>query len=151
MKKQNVLDLLCDDFINQYEQEKDNLYLCVNDNSIDKNVKLYIIPFLEQHYKLFDLDFTFNIDSKNDIERYKSMSLLCALIKGVYDLIGTNPNYFKYYENELGIKVAYNEICMRVLLGNILEIKKGLKNINDDITNTFKEYLENVKNIILNA
>ena len=43
MKKQNVLDLLCDDFINQYQQEKDNLYMCVNNESIDKNVKLYIV------------------------------------------------------------------------------------------------------------
>jgi len=151
MKKQNVLDLLCDDFINQYEQEKDNLYMCVNDESIDKNVKLYIIPFLEKHYKLFDLDFNFNINSSDEITKYKSMSLLCALIKGVYDLMAISPNYFKHYEKEFDTKTAYKELCMRVLLGNILDIKKGLKNINENMTNTFKEYLDNVKNIILNA
>ena len=151
MKKQNVLDLLCDDFINQYEQEKDNLYMCVNVESIDKNVKLYIIPFLEKHYKLFDLDFTFNINSSDEITKYKSMSLLCALIKGVYDLMAISPNYFKHYEKEFDTKTAYKELCLRVLLGNILDIKKGLKNINENMTNTFKEYLDNVKNIILNA
>lgn len=151
MKKQNVLDLLCDDFIEQYQQEKDNLYLCVNDDSIDKNVKLYILPFLEKHYKLFDLDFTFNINSSDDIEKYKSMALLCALIQGVYDLMATNPNFFQHYEKKFDTKTAYNELCIRVLLGNILDIKKGLKNINEDMTNTFKEYLDNVKNIIDNA
>lgn len=151
MKKQNVLDLLCDDFISQYEQERDNLYMCVNDESIDKNVKLYIIPFLEEHYKLFDLDFIFNINSSNEITEYKSMSLLSALIKGVYDLMAISPNYFKHYEKEFDTKTAYKELCMRVLLGNILDIKKGLKNINENMTNTFKEYLDNVKNIILNA
>lgn len=151
MKKQNVLDLLCDDFIEQYQQEKDNLYLCVNDDSIDKNVKLYILPFLEKHYKLFDLDFTFNINSSDDIEKYKSMALLSALIQGVYDLMCTNPNYYKHYEKNFNVESAYYELCFRVLLGNILDIKKGLKNMNDDITNTFKEYLDNLKNIIINA
>ena len=98
MKKINVLDLLCDDIIKQYEEEKDNLYMCVNQDSIDKNVKLYIIPYLEKNYKLLDLDFHFNINSKDEIVKYKSLSLLSSVIKGVYDLISSMPNYFKEYE-----------------------------------------------------
>ena len=42
MRKQNILDLLCDDLINQHEQEQNNLNNCVDEKSIDKNVKLYI-------------------------------------------------------------------------------------------------------------
>ena len=151
MKKINVLDLLCDDIIKQYEDEKNNLYMCVNEDSIDDNVKLYIIPYLQKNYKLLDLDFNFNINSKDKIEKYKSLSLLSAVIKGVYDLIGTMPKYFKEYEKEYNTQVAFDEICLRVLIGNILDIKKGLNKIDDNMTNTFKEYLDNLKNIIINA
>lgn len=149
MKKINVLDLLCDDIIKQYEEEKDNLYMCVNQDSIDKNVKLYIIPYLDKNYKLLDLDFNFNINSKDEIVKYKSLSLLSSVIKGVYDLISSMPNYFKEYEKEYNTQVAYEEICLRVLIGNILDIKKGLNKY--EMTNTFKEYLDNIKNIIDNA
>lgn len=149
MKKINVLDLLCDDIIKQYEEEKDNLYMCVNQDSIDKNVKLYIIPYLEKNYKLLDLDFNFNINSKDEIVKYKSLSLLSSVIKGVYDLISSMPNYFKEYEKEYNTQVAYEEICLRVLIGNILDIKKELNKY--EMTNTFKEYLDNIKSIIDNA
>lgn len=149
MKKLNVLDLLCDDIIKQYEEEKDNLYMCVNQDSIDKNVKLYIIPYLEKNYKLLDLDFNFNINSKDEIVKYKSLSLLSSVIKGVYDLISSMPNYFKEYEKEYNTQVAYEEICLRVLIGNILDIKKELNKY--EMTNTFKEYLDNIKSIIDNA
>jgi len=151
MRKQNILDLLCDDLINQHEQEQNNLNNCVDEKSIDKNVKLYIIPYLENIYKLLDLDFEFNINSNNEITKYKSMSFLCSIIKGVYDFMATSLNFYKFYEKEYNLQYAYEELCLRVIIGNIFNIKKGLKNINENITNEFKEYLDSVKNIILNA
>lgn len=150
MKKINVLDLLCDDLIEQIKEEKQNIYSCVDENMVDKNIKLYIIPFLENHKHLLDLDFDFDINSKDDITKYKSMALLSATIKGFHDLTGTIPTYFKEYEKEYGTQEAYNELCLRVLIGNIFDIKKGLKNIDKNMTNTFKEFLDNLKNIIDN-
>lgn len=150
MKKINVLDLLCDDLIEQLEEEKQNIYSCVDENMVDKNVKLYIVPFLESHYKLFDLDFDFDINSKDEITKYKSMALLSATISGFRDLTATMPNYYKEFEKEYGTQSAYNELCLRVLIGNILDIKKGLKNIDKNMTNTFKEFLDELKNIIDN-
>lgn len=151
MKKINVLDLLCDDLIEQVQEEKENLYSCVDENMVDKNVKLYIVPFLESHHHLLDLDFNFDINSKDDITKYKSMALLSATIGGFRDLTGTMPTYYKEYEKEYGTQGAYNELCLRVLIGNILDIKKGLKNIDENMTKTFKEFLDDLKNIIDNA
>lgn len=151
MKKINVLDLLCDDLIEQIEEEKQNIYSCVDENMVDKNIKLYMIPFLESHHHLLDLDFDFDINSKDDIIRYKSIALLSAVISGFRDLTGTMPNYYKEYEKEYGTQKAYDELCLRVLIGNILDIKKGLKNIDKDMTNTFKGFLDKLKNIIDNA
>jgi len=65
--------------------------------------------------------------------------------------MATSPNFYKFYEKEYKLQYAYEELCLRVIIGNIFNIKKGLKNINENITNEFKEYLDNVKNIILNA
>ena len=47
----------------------------------------------------------------------------------MYDLIGTMPDYFKTYEKEYDTQKAYEEICLRTLIGNILDIKKGLKHL----------------------
>lgn len=144
MRKQNILDLLIDEYIVQDKQEKDNLYNCVNEKDIDKNIKEYIMPFLDSHYKLFDLDFEYNINSSNSNCKYKSLSLLSDTIKSVYDLIRAMPNYFNEYEKEYNTQVAYDEICIRVLIGNIILFKKRLNKLTDED----KKELDNIKNII---
>ena len=144
MRKQNILDLLIDEYIVQDKQEKDNLYNCVNEKDIDKNIKEYIMPFLDSHYKLFDLDFEYNINSSDPNCKYKSLSLLSDTIKSVYDLIKAMPNYFNEYEKEYNTQVAYDEICIRVLIGNIILFKKRLNKLTDED----KKELDNIKNII---
>lgn len=144
MRKQNILDLLIDEYIVQDKQEKDNLYNCVNEKDIDKNIKENIMPFLDNHYKLFDLDFEYNINSSDPNCKYKSLSLLSDTIKGAYDLIRAMPNYFKEYENEYNTQVAYDEICMRVLIGNVILFKKKLNKLTDED----KKVLDDIKNII---
>ena len=137
MRKINILDLLCDDYIKQYDLEQNNLSSCINVEDIDNNVKLYIIPYLENTYKLFDLDFNYNINSNDEVEKYKSLLLLLNIINGTKDLISSNPSLFNAYKNKYDIKTAYEEITLRVLIGNILDIKKSLNKLNTIINNIF--------------
>ena len=69
MRKINILNLLCDDLIKQNELEQNNFSSCIDTKSFDNHIKLYIIPYLEKISKTFDLDFNFNINSNNEIEK----------------------------------------------------------------------------------
>ena len=147
MRKINILDLLCDDYIKQNELEQSYLSSCINIEDIDNNIKSYIIPYLENTYKLFDLDFNFNINSNDEIEKYKSLLLLLSISNGTIDLISSNPNLFNTYKDKYDIKTAYEEITLRVLIGNILEIKKTINKV--DISK-MKDMLDKFYNILNN-
>ena len=148
MRKINILDLLCDDYIKQNELEQSYLSSCINIESLDKDIKLYVIPYLENIYKLFDLDFDFNINSNDEIEKYKSILLLLSISKGTIDLISSNPNLFNTYKDKYDIKTAYEEITLRVLIGNILDLKKSLNKIDifkmKDMLDKFFNILNNI-------
>ena len=148
MRKINILDLLCDDYIKQNELEQSYLSSCINIESLDKDIKLYVIPYLENIYKLFDLDFDFNINSNDEIEKYKSLILLLSISKGTIDLISSNPNLFNTYKDKYDIKTAYEEITLRVLIGNILDLKKSLNKIDifkmKDMLDKFFNILNNI-------
>lgn len=148
MRKINILDLLCDDYIKQNELEQNYLSSCINIESLDKDIKLYVIPYLENIYKLFDLDFDFNINSNDEIEKYKSLLLLLSISKGTIDLISSNPNLFNTYKDKYDIKTAYEEITLRVLIGNILDLKKSLNKIDifkmKDMLDKFYNILNNI-------
>lgn len=146
MKKQNVLDLLCDDLIAQNEKERSNFFTCIDDDKIFINAKKYILPFLENNFNLFNLDFKFNINSSNELERYKSMSLFITFVSGVNDLISVMPNLFKEYEANYNIETAYNEICLIVFIGNILNIRKSINKITN-INQVDKDYIEKLNNL----
>ena len=148
MRKINILDLLCDDYIKQNELEQSYLSSCINIESLDKDIKLYVIPYLENIYKLFDLDFDFNINSNDEIEKYKSLILLLSISKRTIDLISSNPNLFNTYKDKYDIKTAYEEITLRVLIGNILDLKKSLNKIDifkmKDMLDKFFNILNNI-------
>ena len=147
MRKQNILDLLCDDFIDTYNMEEENLKNTINSyEEYDKDIISYILPYLNKTYKIYELDFDYNINSSDEITKYKSLALTSSIIYGVCDLIKSMPTYFNTYKQEYGIQQAYEEICFRVLVGNILQIKKGLKNI--EFKKDLKEKLDNVYNIL---
>lgn len=143
MRKINILDLLCDDLIEQDKLEKNNLYSCIDKTLINSNINKYILPYIQKTYKLYDLDFDFNINSTDEITKYKSLRLLRSIIKGAYDLIGVLPDYFKAYEKEYDTQKAYEEICSRVFIGNILDIKKGLKHF--ELDENWKTVLDELK------
>ena len=148
MRKINILNLLCDDYIKQHDLEQSYLSSCINIESLDKDIKLYIIPYLENIYKLFDLDFNFNINSNDEIEKYKSLILLLSISKRTIDLISSNPNLFNTYKDKYDIKTAYEEITLRVLIGNILDLKKSLNKIDifkmKDMLDKFFNILNNI-------
>ena len=148
MRKINILDLLCDDYIKQNELEQSYLSSCINIESLNKDIKLYVIPYLENIYKLFDLDFDFNINANDEIEKYKSLLLLLSISKGTIDLISSNPNLFNTYKDKYDIKTAYEEITLRVLIGNILDLKKSLNKIDifkmKDMLDKFFNILNNI-------
>lgn len=148
MRKINILDLLCDDYIKQNELEQSYLSSCINIESLDKDIKLYVIPYLENIYKLYDLDFDFNINSNDEIEKYKSLLLLLSISKGTIDLISSNPNLFNTYKDKYDIETAYEEITLRVLIGNILDLKKSLNKIDifkmKDMLDKFYNILNNI-------
>ena len=148
MRKINILNLLCDDYIKQHDLEQSYLSSCINIESLDKDIKLYIIPFLENIYKLFDLDFNFNINSNDEIEKYKSLLLLLSISKGTIDLISSNPNLINTCKDKYDIKTAYEEITLRVLIGNILDLKKSLNEIDifkmKDMLDKFYNILNNI-------
>lgn len=145
MRKQNILDLLCDDLIKQYKIEQKNLCSCIDIKSADKNIKLYIQPFLENINETFDLDFNFNINSNNEIEKYKSLLLLLTISNGVLDLMSSSPNFFNSYKDKYNIKTAYEEITLRVLIGNILDLKKALNKVDISM---FKDMLDKFYNLL---
>ena len=148
MRKINILDLLCDDYIKQNELEQSYLSSCINIESLNKDIKLYVIPYLENIYKLFDLDFDFNINSNDEIEKYKSLLLLLSISKGTIDLISSNPNLFNTYKDKYDIKTAYEEITLRVLIGNMLDLKKSLNKVDisklKDMLDKFYNLLNNI-------
>lgn len=146
MRKINILDLLCDDYIKQNELEQSYLSSCINIESLDKDIKLYVIPYLENIYKLFDLDFDFNINSNDEIEKYKSLLLLLSISKGTIDLISSNPNLFNTYKDKYDIETAYEEITLRVLIGNILDLTLNKIDIfkMKDMLDKFYNILNNI-------
>lgn len=147
MKKQNIIDLLCDDYIEKHNIENKNFNTIVKDDKDYKDLFLHIHTFLHNNYKLLNLDFKYNIHSKEDLEKYKSIYLLHFCINGVIELLSIKPDFFKHYESKYGTNLAYDEICFRYLLGNILDIKKIL---SKPITDKEKDVLDNMLNEIIN-
>lgn len=138
MKKQNILELLCNDYQKRLAIEKENLASIIKE---EEYVNLYhhINIFLTNNCKLYNLDFDYDITATNEVSKAKSLYLLNVSIIYTMDLIGTSPNFFKHYEKEFNRSCAFDEIVFRVLLGNILEIKKELQTIKPK---NAKEYIE---------
>lgn len=151
MKKQNVLDLLCDDFAKRFYEEQENLNLIIKEEEYN-NLYHHLNIFLNNNYKMYNLDFKYDINSVSIIEKAKSLYLLSRCISGVLHLISVTPSFYKYYESEYGKSLALDEICFRVLLGNILDFKDQLKEIDEanskniiDSMNTVLEILQTTK------
>lgn len=139
MKKQNILQLLQDDYDDKYKIRKRNFYKCVH--NFEKCVKYNTIPFLEKYAKDFKFDFEFNLEAEDDLIKYKSLYLLNSLNNYFFEEISYSPNYFHKKEQEIGFELACDDICANVLYKYIFIIKKelkGLKTDNKSITSYLK-------------
>lgn len=157
----NILDSLNFD---KLIDSKDMPYIKKPNDKLPKKVNLKIINdldiksstlFNEEEKKelnnnfIKDYEKRTGINLNDEIEKYKSLLLLLSITNGTIDLISTNPNLFNAYKNKYDIKTAYEEITLRVLIGNILDIKKSLNKLNT-ISNEMKDMLDKFYNILNN-
>lgn len=114
MKKQNILDLLCDDLILEVNTKIENFKKCIDD--FDKCVDNNIIPYLISEHERFGFDFDLN---SNDIAiKEKSEFILCVMIREFRELISITPDYFLAKKEEEGFDKACNYMLFHILMGN---------------------------------
>lgn len=144
MKKQNVLDFLCDDFMIEFNEE--HKYIDKVFTSDEDYIKLYkqINIFLINNQKLYNLDFEYNINSSDDLTKAKSLYLLNSCIRESINLIGVSYSFYKHYETEYDKFRANDEMCYYVLLGNILDYKQEMSCIKEK---NCKDYIERFKKL----
>ena len=128
MKKQNILEILFVEKLKQIAIEEENFNSCIP--NFEECITEYIIPFLEVNQKLYSLGFEVDVNSTDELIKKKSLILLELLSQGFKNLISTNPNLFNYYYGaDKDFEYACSMICFLVMLGNINEYKKILKDI----------------------
>lgn len=140
MKKYNILQLLQDEYNNEYEIRKNNFQSCIP--NFEQCVSSNIIPFLENDIKPYNFNFEFDLNSNDTLTKYKSMWLLKIVNKKFFEMISYTPNYFKSVEKEKGFDLACYDICTKLLYQNIYSIKKELKGLKTD-DKTINAYLKN--------
>lgn len=151
MKKQNILDLLCNDLESQYNKEQTNKKEVLKNTEEEINLCHHINLFLTNNYKIYNLDFDYDIKSNNELYKAKSLYLLDRCINSTIILIGINPDFLKSYQSKYNKSLTFDELCFRVLLGNILEYKKELKQINDNNSNNIIKSYQELYNLLLNT
>lgn len=114
MKKQNILDLLCDDLVLEINTKIENFDKCIDD--FDKCVDNNIIPFLIERHEEFG--FKFDLNSTDIAIKEKSESILGIMIREFRELISITPDYFLAEKEENGFDIACNLILGNILMGN---------------------------------
>lgn len=128
MKKQNILEILFVEKLKQIAIEEENFNSCIP--NFEECITEYIIPFLEVNQELYSLGFEVDVNSSDELIKKKSLILVELISRGFKDIISTNPNLFNYYYGEdKDFEYACSRICFLVMLGNINEYKKILKDI----------------------
>lgn len=114
MKKQNILNLFCEDLeLNLYEK-RENFKKCIND--YDKCINENIIPFLVVNQKM--LGFKFDLNSNDKSIKEKSEFLLKIMIREFRGLVSVTPDYFLAIQEEEGFDEACSNMLLHVLLGS---------------------------------
>ena len=127
MKKQNVIDLLCDDFIEKYNKKESIFSSCIKD--FDECQKEYILPFLELNQKNYNLGFEFNVNSSNELEKLKSEILFELVCRAFKNLIIALPDVFKQQEKEEDFESAVAFTTNNVMIGNVTDFKITINKI----------------------
>lgn len=118
MKKQNILDLLCDDLILEINQKQENFNKCINnfDECVEKNIIPYLIEIQEK------FGFVFDLNSNDETIKEKSKYILSVMIREFRELISITPDFFISLKKENNYDTACKGIIYYILLGN--DIKK---------------------------
>jgi|GEM_PF-2492207 len=125
MKKQNILKILADEYIQRDEEKKKNFSKCIENWNEYKEI--YIKSFLNMNKEFFKYDFDLNSnDEKLKLWSEKFYELVCFLFK---DLISSSPNLYLSFVNEKDEGYACANFCTYVLRDNLANIRKGINKI----------------------
>lgn len=124
MKKQNILDLLAQDKLNEIKIKEDNFHKCIN--NFDEYIEKYIKPYLINNQERFD--YKFDLESEDENIKKQSESLLKTICFLFEDLVSVGPELYLSLLEEKDTEYACSGICFYILMGNITIIKKELAN-----------------------
>lgn len=114
MKKQNILELLCDDFISAFYTKEENFKKCITD--FDKCITDNIIPYLEDCQTTFG--FVFDLNSNDKTVKEKSLFILSTITRKFKELVSLVPDYFLITKEEEGFDMACEFLLLNILSGN---------------------------------
>ena len=117
MKKQNILDILTQEFIAERKVMDANFDRCISDFELIK-IK-YIVPFLETNQKKYG--YTFDLNSKDKDIVLMSQEILDNMAYYFKDIVSECPQFFLDNVKKNGIESACNLTCFNVLLYNDVE------------------------------
>lgn len=117
MKKQNILNILTQEFIDKMKIKNDNFDRCISDFELIK-IK-YIVPFLETNQKKYG--YTFDLNSKDKDIVLMSQEILDNMAYYFKDIVSECPQFFLDNVKKNGIESACNLTCFNVLLYNDVE------------------------------
>lgn len=127
MKKQNILKILTDEYLNQKEEKKKNFNKCIE--NWDEYKEINIKFFLELNKDFFKYDFDLNAkDEKLKLWSEYFFELVCFLFE---DLVSTSPDLYLSFVNEEDEAYACANFCTFVLRDNLASIRKGINKIVD--------------------
>ncbi|MDD4733753.1 MAG: hypothetical protein PHU05_02720 [Bacilli bacterium] len=125
MKKQNILKILADEYIQRDEEKKNNFNKCIKNWNEYKEI--YIKSFLNMNKDFFKYDFDLNsTDEKMKLWSEHFYELVCFLFE---DLISSSPDLYLLFVNEKDEGYACANFCTYVLRDNLADIRKGINKI----------------------
>ena len=117
MRKQNILDILTQEFVAERKIKKDNFERCISNFELVKNQ--YIASFLERKQKEYGYTFDLNSEDKDIV--LMSKEILENMAYYFEDVVSECPDYFLDNVKTMGLESACDMTCFNVLLYNDVE------------------------------
>ena len=114
MKKQDIFEILCGEYLNEMDQKKENFNKCIS--NFDKCIEDYIIPYLNDNKEKFG--YIFDLNSNDETTKEKTTRLLNAVISNFKEVVSLTPEYFLSLQKEKNYEYACHGICFAILIGN---------------------------------
>lgn len=117
MKKQNILDILTQEFITERKVMDANFERCISDFELVK--AKYISSFLERNQK--EYGYVFNLNSNDKDIMSDSYEMLDNMAYCFKELVSECPVYFLDNVKIMGFELACDMTCFNVLLYNDID------------------------------